>query len=144
MARSRPTERSPAGFPLTGVAFSHSNTKTGWTVGGGIEGRLSGNWTGKIEYLYMDLGTVSGTVIHTAAGIGANWSSDITDNILRVGLNYKFRPYGGREVLTIPAESHIMQRRPLGRRSHFGGSGARYSYEPASFRPCRSARGVSP
>jgi outer membrane immunogenic protein len=82
-----------AGFPLTSVAFSQSNTKAGWTVGGGIEGRLGGNWTGKIEYLYMDLGSISGTVINTPAGIGANWSSDITDNILRVGLNYKFGPY---------------------------------------------------
>jgi outer membrane immunogenic protein len=82
-----------AGFPLTSVAFSQSNTKAGWTVGGGIEGRLSGNWTGKIEYLYMDLGSISGTVINTPAGIGASWSSDITDNIIRVGLNYKFQPY---------------------------------------------------
>ena len=49
------------------TAFSQSNTKAGWTVGGGIEGRLSANWTGKIEYLYMDLGTVSGTVIPLAA-----------------------------------------------------------------------------
>ena len=73
-------------------AFSQSTTKTGWTVGGGIEGRLSGNWTGKIEYLYMDLGTVSGTVVIPAL-IGANWSSHITDNIVRVGLNYKFGPY---------------------------------------------------
>jgi outer membrane immunogenic protein len=75
------------------AAFSQSTTKSGWTVGGGIEGRLSGNWTGKIEYLYMDLGTVSGTVVNTPALIGANWSSHITDNIVRVGLNYKFGPY---------------------------------------------------
>jgi len=81
------------GFPLTSVSFSQSTTKSGWTVGGGVEGRLSGNWTGKIEYLYMDLGTVSGTVVNTPALIGANWSSHITDNILRVGLNYKFTPY---------------------------------------------------
>ena len=78
---------------ISSVAFSQSTTKAGWTAGGGIEGRLSGNWTGKIEYLYMDLGTVSGTVINTPAFIGANWSSRITDNILRVGLNYKFTPY---------------------------------------------------
>jgi outer membrane immunogenic protein len=79
------------------AAFSQSNTKTGWTVGAGLEGRLSGNWTGKIEYLYMDLGTVSGTVIPPGGGalglVAANWSSRITDNIVRVGLNYKFTPY---------------------------------------------------
>ncbi len=73
------------------IAFSHSVTKGGWTVGGGLEGRLAGNWTGKIEYLYMDLGTVSGTVVIPAL-VGANYSSRITDNILRVGINYKFGP----------------------------------------------------
>ena len=83
---------TPAGVAVSSV-FSQSTTKTGWTVGGGIEGRLSGNWTGKIEYLYMDLGTVSGTVVNTPALIGANWSSRITDNIVRVGVNYKFGPY---------------------------------------------------
>jgi outer membrane immunogenic protein len=86
------TGRTPAGV-ASSVAASFSETKAGWTVGAGIEGRLGGNWTGKIEYLYMDLGSVSGTIINTPALIGANWSSDITDNIVRVGLNYKFQPY---------------------------------------------------
>src|SRR5262249_19055527 len=38
---------------------SSHNTKAGWTAGGGLEGRLAGNWTAKIEYLYLDLGTVT-------------------------------------------------------------------------------------
>jgi hypothetical protein len=36
--------------------------KAGWTAGAGIEGRLFGNVTGKIEYLYMDFGTISTSV----------------------------------------------------------------------------------
>jgi outer membrane immunogenic protein len=76
---------------LASTAFSHSVTKAGWTIGAGLEGRLWGsNWTGKIEYLYVDLGTVSGTVINAPALIGANYSSRITDNIFRVGVNYHF------------------------------------------------------
>jgi outer membrane immunogenic protein len=76
--------------------FSSSATNAGWTVGGGIEAQLSGNWTGKIEYLYMDLGTVSGgpfpTLIPALGGgfLAGSFSSHITDNIVRVGLNYKF------------------------------------------------------
>ena len=69
-----------------------SETKWGWTVGGGIEGVISGPWTGKIEYLYMDLGTVNGAVALPPPGIQATYSSRITDNILRVGLNYRFLP----------------------------------------------------
>lgn len=85
---------SLAQLPVS-AAFNHSTTKSGWTVGGGIEGRLSGNWTGKIEYLYMDLGTVSGTatLLTSNPPLRFDYSSRITDNIVRVGLNYKFQPY---------------------------------------------------
>jgi outer membrane immunogenic protein len=38
------------------------STQTGWTVGGGIEAALTGKWTWKVEYLYMDLGSFSGSV----------------------------------------------------------------------------------
>ena len=87
--------------------FSGSGiTKTGWTVGGGAEWALGRNWSAKVEYLFVDLGsfnttfagfpgcfgTSSGVIIacHPQfAGVG-NISSKITDNILRVGLNYQF------------------------------------------------------
>ena len=48
--------------PVSGT-LSNNTTKVGWTIGGGIEGALLKNWTGKIEYLYVDLGTV-GNVRH--------------------------------------------------------------------------------
>jgi outer membrane immunogenic protein len=73
-------------------AFSGSQTKAGWTAGGGIEGHLGGNWTGKLEYLYMDLGTVTGQVSFVAPPIGATFSSRITDHIFRAGINYHFPP----------------------------------------------------
>jgi opacity protein-like surface antigen len=81
------------GNPVNTIVSSH-NTKAGLAVGGGIEGRLAGNWTAKIEYLYLDLGTV--TVIPAPAlnsTTAAGFNSRITDNILRVGVNYKFDPY---------------------------------------------------
>ncbi len=42
------------GTLLTG---SRSTTRAGWTVGGGVEGAIDRNWTVKLEYLYMDLGS---------------------------------------------------------------------------------------
>jgi outer membrane immunogenic protein len=80
--------------PVTG-SFSNSSTRVGWTVGGGIEGVVSGNWTAKIEYLYIDLGTVSGSFVTPIVAPGGafvttRYSSHITDNILRVGVNYKW------------------------------------------------------
>jgi outer membrane immunogenic protein len=82
--------------PLATATFSDSSTKTGWVLGGGIEGIVSGNWTAKLEYLYIDFGTVSGgpfatTIIDTVRRpVAVSYSSHITDNIVRVGLNYKF------------------------------------------------------
>ena len=56
---------------------------------------IGGNWTAKLEYLYVDLGTTSGSFVTTIPALGGgvlthNYSSRITDNIVRVGLNYKF------------------------------------------------------
>jgi outer membrane immunogenic protein len=84
-------------FTLTPVAGSASSTTTrvGWTIGAGIEGVVSGNWTAKLEYLYVDLGDVSGAFVTPVTGLSgglltSRYSSHITDNILRVGLNYRW------------------------------------------------------
>ena len=83
--------------PLATVALpGASSTRVGWTAGAGVEGRISGNWTAKLEYLYMDLGTVDAgpattTIVNTLRRpVAVSYSSHFTDNILRVGLNYHF------------------------------------------------------
>ena len=48
----------PGGNPTTN-SFKNMTINGGWTVGGGIEARLCGNWTGKIEYLYINLGSMT-------------------------------------------------------------------------------------
>jgi outer membrane immunogenic protein len=80
---------------------SVSSTKTGWVLGGGIESEFAGAWTLKAEYLYMDLGSVSDTYnTRFTGGIlpGLNGqvagvrtvTGDVTEQIVRVGLNYRF------------------------------------------------------
>jgi outer membrane immunogenic protein len=44
------------GFADTEAA-SMSTTKTGWTVGGGVEYALLNGWSLKAEYLHLDFGT---------------------------------------------------------------------------------------
>ena len=86
---------TPAGVPISATA-SGSNTRVGWTVGGGVEWKFSPNWSAKVEYLYMDIGRTSGTAfLTTPAGavIGANVTSRVTDNIIRGGFNYQFSTY---------------------------------------------------
>ena len=77
--------------PLFDVTES---TKMGWVVGAGVETHLAGNWTGKIEYLHLDLGSVSMTAADAlnARPIGLGINARITDDLLRLGLNYKLGP----------------------------------------------------
>jgi outer membrane immunogenic protein len=77
------------------AVFSSTSTNIGWTVGVGVEGALGGKWTAKLEYLYVDLGKVSGNYLTSLAAFGGGFlnssnSSRVTDNVLRVGVNYKF------------------------------------------------------
>src|SRR5262249_20702680 len=93
-------------------------TKTGWTVGGGLEYRLAGNWTAKAEYLYMDLGSLSHSFVYTANNpfIGFPttnvYSSSIRDHIVRVGLNYQLWDAAG-PVPAGPAPAPVSKARPI-------------------------------
>lgn len=62
---------------------SASETKAGYTLGGGLEFAVAGPWTAKIEYLYVDLG-------HGAALPITGEDSRFRTNIVRAGLNYRF------------------------------------------------------
>ncbi|WP_296522524.1 outer membrane protein [Rhodoplanes sp.] len=104
-----------AGF-IGGAAalLSTDRTRVGWTAGAGVEAFLTRNWTVKLEYLYVDLGdygdqvggasatstvilqntpqTALTRVIDTTSTRNTAISTGFTDNILRVGINYKFDP----------------------------------------------------
>ncbi|MBR1219141.1 porin family protein [Bradyrhizobium sp. U87765 SZCCT0131] len=73
------------------LATTFGSTRTGWTVGSGVEAALGGNWTGKIEYLYVDLGTQNGAALLPNAYA---YSSQIREHIFRVGLNYRIGGVG--------------------------------------------------
>ncbi len=64
-----------------------TDTNAGWTVGGGIEFALPGNWTAKAEYLHVDLGRFN-------CGVNCNGlptdNVSVHDNLLRAGVNYRF------------------------------------------------------
>jgi outer membrane immunogenic protein len=91
------------------TAGSFSDTRFGWTVGGGGEWKFSANWTAKLEYLYYDLGSATyatggyavdlSPTTFASSGIVSVATSTTTrfnGNIARVGLNYKF---GGGPVV---------------------------------------------
>jgi outer membrane immunogenic protein len=106
-------------FPPFGSLFggaSYSNTKTGWTAGGGVEYAPLEfpNWSLKAEYLYVDLGRT----YLSAAGAGIFQLGPVTTvnppvpgffvaahdpatrfHVVRVGLNYHFNLFGGGAIV---------------------------------------------
>jgi outer membrane immunogenic protein len=74
----------------TVATASVKDVRAGWTAGAGIEGAFGGGWSAKVEYLYIDLGKLEQTVTIPPAALAATFNSRLTDNIVRVGLNYKW------------------------------------------------------
>jgi outer membrane immunogenic protein len=84
----------------TGAAGSISQTRVGWTAGGGWEWMFASRWSAKVEYLYYDLGTVNfvnsplvtGPNTFPGAGgpviVGSGGSAEFRGNIARAGINY--------------------------------------------------------
>ena len=69
---------------VPGAAVSTSKSEFGWTAGAGLEYAFLGNWTAKLEYLYVDLGTFNAGIAPVVNNVS------FKENIVRVGLNYKF------------------------------------------------------
>ena len=74
---------------------SGAATRAGWTVGAGVERKITGTrWSGKIEYLYAGFGSLntSGQLFGEAgtfpSGIFLNNHVPLNVQVLRVGFNY--------------------------------------------------------
>jgi outer membrane immunogenic protein len=71
-----------------------SNTRTGWTIGGGVEWMFAPHWSAFLEGNYMDFGSTSGTAftpVGTACVAGCAFSAKLTESTVLVGVNYRFR-----------------------------------------------------
>ena len=77
------------GAPITliGLQASERQTRVGWTAGAGLEKKFSPNWSAKLEYLYIDLGS------HTYfGGTASETRVSFRDQVVRAGFNYQFAP----------------------------------------------------
>ena len=66
---------------------SISETHHGWAAGAGGEFMLTENWTGRAEWLHVDLGETSSKAIANGTD---SFPADLTFDVFRVGVNYKF------------------------------------------------------
>jgi outer membrane immunogenic protein len=61
---------------------SESRIHTGWTAGAGMEVALTGAWSARVEYLYVDLSDRPYGLTGTSHGFESS--------LLRIGVNYRF------------------------------------------------------
>src|SRR5262245_7675162 len=64
--------------------------RMGWSLGGGVEVTIAPEWTARVEYIYDNFGSVSGTFAS-----GTRFESTLDEHMLRFGLN---RRLGGPET----------------------------------------------
>ena len=80
---------------------SYSNTRVGWTVGGGIDYAITNYWSVFAEYRYTDWGSISAPGIADAGFLSApaltsaalNVNRTLNQNQVQVGFSYKFDMY---------------------------------------------------
>lgn len=84
---------------IAGIGSGNSNvnsdTRSGWTIGAGVEQSFAQNWSWKLEYDYMDFGSKNYNFTTTVAPL-TNTATDAFDtqvHAVKLGLNYRF---GGR------------------------------------------------
>lgn len=98
----------------TPVTVSNSATRTGWTLGGGLETALWGNLLLRAEYRYADFGTAPFAIARTTTGAGGALTVDNFDTKLRthtasVGLAWKFgEPVSGGRSHPLQAQAAIL------------------------------------
>ena len=70
-------------------AISDQQWHWGWTVGAGMEVKLSQDWSAKVEYLYVGLQDKSYFNPAPSLAFPSNQRVNLNDHIVRVGVNYK-------------------------------------------------------
>jgi outer membrane immunogenic protein len=78
--------------PAVSLSETASGTRTGWTVGGGVEWMFAQGWSAFGEFNYLDFGTrdITFTSAPGAVGAASIIRTKLTESQALFGLNYKF------------------------------------------------------
>jgi outer membrane immunogenic protein len=83
-------------FGVSGGYDSFSQTRVGWTVGGGLEYAVTNNWSIRAEYRYTDFGNTTTHLVNafpvllSGDFINASVHRNLAENRVEVGFSYKF------------------------------------------------------
>lgn len=84
------TRYSSASAFGAGAVSTHDRTRTGYTVGGGIEYAFLNYVSVRAEYRYTNYGTFTDALGGAAPGLNAAVAHRETDNRVQAGISYKF------------------------------------------------------
>src|SRR5450759_2368827 len=70
------------------ISGQTSNSRTGWTIGGGVEWMFAPHWSAFLEGNYMDFGSNSGNVTFNTVPVPVTVKA--TESTVLVGVNYHF------------------------------------------------------
>ena len=73
--------------PVGGATLTDTVTRTGWTVGAGLEYALTNNWTVRAEYDYLGFGNKQ---LSFTPAVTSN--ADLNVQEIKAGFDYKFGP----------------------------------------------------
>jgi outer membrane immunogenic protein len=87
---------NPALGGLLVATTSSSETRTGWTAGGGVEWGFAPQWSAKVEYNYLDFGdeNINQAVTFDPSGTVPNpliRNVDTHIHLVKAGINFRFR-----------------------------------------------------
>ena len=86
------------GFPFF-LAEQDSKTRTGWTVGGGLEYAVTNNWSIRAEYRYSDFGRSPDFPFSSKTFGTVSATHHLTENQVQAGFSYKFNSYSPAPVV---------------------------------------------
>jgi outer membrane immunogenic protein len=84
-----------------GAYYTASETRSGWTLGGGLEWALANDWSAKLEYDYYDFGSRNLDFLATTANSFVTSSHEFVNQRIQTvmfGINYHFRTDGTSAV----------------------------------------------
>jgi outer membrane immunogenic protein len=86
-------------FPPFFTTGNFSNTRVGWTAGGGVQYAVTNNWWIFAEYRYSNFGSIRENFPSVGAGVFFNGNRQIQQNQVQGGISYKFDWYAPPPVV---------------------------------------------
>ncbi len=86
------------GFPFF-LAETDSKTRSGWTVGGGLEYAVTNNWSIGAEYRYSDFGRSPDFPFSSITSGTVSFTHHLTENQVQARFSYKFNSFGPGPVV---------------------------------------------